>query len=83
MSPLMVFMAMTVVGAIPPKLKLQSFICHEPEFVRFSKITLIAVFTMAMSSSRRRACLNAKTCSCYKTRECDIPNHHEFKLTRL
>ena len=65
-SPLMVFMAMTVVGAMPPKLKLQSLICHELEFTCFSNNTLIAVFTMAISSSRRRACLKAKTCSCYK-----------------
>ena len=68
-SPLMVFLAMTVEGAMPPKLKLQSFICHELEFVRFSNITLMAVFTMAMSSSRRRACLNAKTYSHYKTKK--------------
>jgi len=60
----MVFMAMTVVGAMPPKLKVQSFIFHELELVGFSSNTLMAVFTMAMSSSRRRACLNAKIYSC-------------------
>ena len=65
----MVFMAMTVVGAMPPKLKLQSFICHERGNVGFSSNTLMAVFTMAMSSSRRRACLNAKTYSRYKTKK--------------
>ena len=65
-SPLMVFMAMTVVGAMPPKLKLQSFIFHELEFVCFSKSTRMPVFTMAMSSSRRRACLKANTYSCYR-----------------
>ena len=64
--PLMVFMAMTVEEAMPPKLKLQSLIRHELEFTCFSNNTLIAVFTMAMSSSRRRACLKAKTYSCYK-----------------
>ena len=65
-SPLMVFMAMTVEEAMPPKLKLQSLIRRELEFTCFSNNTLIAVFTTAMSSSRRRACLKAKTYSCYK-----------------
>ena len=65
-SPLMVFMAMTVVGAIPPKLKLQSWIFHELEFVGFSSNTRMPVFTIAISSSRRRACLKAKTYSSYK-----------------
>lgn len=60
----MVFKAITVVGAIPPKVKLQSLICHELEFVCFSSCTLMAVFTMAMSSSRLRACLKANMCSC-------------------
>ena len=66
LSPLIVFMAMTVVGAMPPKLKLQSFIFHELEFVCFSKSTRMPVFTMAMSSSRRRACLKANTYSCWR-----------------
>ena len=57
--PLMVFRAITVVGAIPPKLKLQSLICHEEELPCFSNSTLIPVLTIAMSSSRRRACLKA------------------------
>ena len=57
--PLMVFIAITVVGAIPPKLKLQSLICHEEELPCFSNSTLIPVLTIAMSSSRRRACLKA------------------------
>ena len=57
--PLMVFIAITVVGAIPPKLKVQSLICHEEELPCFSNSTLIPVLTIAMSSSRRRACLKA------------------------
>ena len=66
-SPLMVFMAMTVVGPMPPKLKLQSFICQKLEFVGFSNITLMAVVTIAMSSSRLRACLKANTYTPYET----------------
>ena len=57
--PFMVFIAITVVGAIPPKLKLQSLIFHEEELSCFSNSTLIPVLTMAMSFSRRRACLKA------------------------
>ena len=64
--PWMVFKAITVVGAMPPKLKLQSLICHEPAFRSFSSNTLMPVFTMAISSSRLRACLKAKTYSCCK-----------------
>lgn len=66
--PWMVFKAMTVVGAMPPKLKLQSLICHEPAFRSFSSSTLMPVFTMAISSSRLRACLKAKTYSCCKNK---------------
>lgn len=62
----MVFTAMTVVRAMPPKLKLQSLICHELHFVCFPSNTLIAAFTIAMSCSRRRACLMAKTYSFWK-----------------
>lgn len=64
----MVFKAMTVVDAMPPKLKLQSLICHEPAFRSFSSNTLMPVFTMAISSSRLRACLKAKTYSCCKNK---------------
>ena len=77
-SPLMVFIAMTVVGARPPKLKLQSLMCQELELLCFSNNTLMAVFTMAISSSRRRACLKENTYSCYKKRCGD-----EFKPFRI
>lgn len=52
--------ATTVVGAIPPKLNVQSLTicadCNED----FSIMILIPAFTIVISSERRRACLNPR-----------------------
>ena len=66
MRALMVSTAITVVGAMPPKLKVQSLIFHELLHRSLSNNTLMQVLTMAISPSRLRDCLKANTYSCCK-----------------
>ena len=66
MRAFMVSTAITVVGAMPPKLKVQSLIFHKPLHRSLSNNTLMQVLTMAKSLSHLRDCLKANTYSCCK-----------------
>ena len=66
MRALMVSTAITVVGATPPNVKVQSLIFHKPLHRSLSNNTLMQVLTMAISLSCLRDCLKANTYSCCK-----------------
>ena len=52
--------ATTVIGAIPPKLNVQSLTTCADGIEDFSITILIPALTIAISSERRRACLNPR-----------------------